>query len=145
MTHAPSHLIRRQMGVLALCFTILGLTVPAAPSHARVFVGIGIPLPFYGPPAYYPPPPVYYPPPTYYAPPPYYAPPTYYAPPPVYYPPPTYYTPPPVVYTPAPPRSQYGQSCNASPYVCPMERPIASGAACYCTGSGGARVRGYAD
>jgi hypothetical protein len=121
MTHAPSQLTRRLMGVLALCVTIFGLTVPAAPSHARVFVGIGVPLPFYGPPAYY------------------------YPPPPVYYPPPAYYAPPPVVYTPGPPRSQYGQSCNAGGYVCPMERPIASGAACFCTGSGGARIRGYAD
>ena len=74
MTHAGSRIFRRFLGMAALCVTVLGFLAPAA--HARVFVGVGVPLPFFGPP-------VYYPPPTYYAPPPvvYSAPPVYVQPP----------------------------------------------------------------
>ena len=132
MTHAGSRIFRRFLGMAALCVTVLGFLAPAA--HARVFVGVGVPLPFFGPPVYYPPP-IYYPPP----PPPY-----YYAPPP---PPPYYYAPPPpVVYTPPQAAPGYGgQSCNAGSYVCPMERPVAPGSGCYCVGNGGQRIRGNAN
>jgi hypothetical protein len=45
---------------------------------------------------------------------------------PAYYPPPIYYPPP------APrPAAPSGQSCYAGAYVCPMDRPVASGSACY--------------
>ncbi|WP_428492628.1 hypothetical protein [Rhodopila sp.] len=118
-------LSRHAMLALAPCAALLGLA--AAPAHARVFVGIGIP--FYGP-GFVPAP--------------------YYYPPPAYYPPPTYYTPPPpVVYT--PPQQTYnqpppgGQTCYAGPYVCPMERPVATGASCYCPGNNGQRVWGRAN
>jgi hypothetical protein len=106
---------------LALGFT--GSAVPHA--NARVHFGIGIGIPLYGPPAYYPPP-VYYPPPIYYPP-----------PPPVYYVPP-----PPVNY--ASPGHPAGQFCYAAQgYTCPMERPIAAGAACYCPGNQGERIPGH--
>ena len=59
---------------------ILGAAILAAlvafapPADARVFVGVGVGVPLYGPPPpvyYYPPPPVYYaPPPVVYSPPP---------------------------------------------------------------------------
>ncbi len=64
-------------------------------------------------------------------------------------PPPVYYTPPPAqsaaapAYSPAP--SGEGQSCYAGPYVCPMDRPVASGGPCYCIGNGGQRVSGRAN
>ena len=114
--------VRRLLGLATLVMVAVGLIVPVAPAQARIFVGIGIPLPYYGPPAFYPPP-IYYPPPAYY-PPPYYAP------------------PPPVVYTPAPAAPAYAQSCVAGAYLCPLDRPMAPGAGCYCIGNGGERVRG---
>ncbi|MEA2775897.1 MAG: hypothetical protein QOF90_1303 [Acetobacteraceae bacterium] len=115
-------LIMRQAAVAGLlCAAMVGLT--GSPAHARVFVGIGIP--FYGPGFY--PPPAYYPPP-----------PVYYAPPPVVYTPPQTYTPPPI-------SGPAGQSCYAGPYVCPMDRPVATGGGCYCPGNGGQRIWGHAN
>lgn len=119
MVSKISFLLRQATVAMALCAAMVGLT--ASPAHARVFVGIGIP--FYGPGFY--PPPVYYPPP----------PPVYYAPPPVVYAPPQTYTPPPAV-------EPSGQSCYAGPYVCPMDRPVATGGSCYCLGNGGQKVWG---
>ena len=121
-------IVPRTAAAAALCATMLGFA--GGPAQARVFVGIG--LPFYGPGFY--PPPVYYPPPPVYLP-----------------PPPAYYAPPPVVYTPPQTYSQYsapagaGQSCNAGAYVCPMDRPIATGGSCYCLGNGGQKVWGRAN
>jgi hypothetical protein len=112
--------LRRITVALALCAALIGLA--SSPAQARVFVGIGIP--FYGPGFY--PPPYYYPPP----------PPVYYAPPP-----PTVYAPP-QAYSPPPQAAGSGQSCYAGPYVCPMDRPIATGGNCYCLGNGGERVWG---
>src|ERR1700761_6320407 len=87
---------------LALCAAFVGWSAGAA--EARVFVGIGVPFPgFYPAPYYYPPPPVYYAPP----------------PPVVYAPPQTY--------APAPQASGGGQTCYAGAYVCPMDRPTATG------------------
>jgi hypothetical protein len=115
--------LRRATVAVALCAAMVGLA--GSPAQARVFIGIGVP--FYGP-GYYAPPPYYYPPP-----------PAYYAPPP------------PAVYAPAQNYSQGpapggpGQTCYAGPYVCPMDHPTATGANCYCLGSGGARVWGRAN
>ena len=106
----------------ALGLLTLGLAAFTHPAQARVFVGIGVPLPYFGPPAYYPPPPAYYPPP----------PPYYYAPPP------------PVMYA-SPPPPEYGGSCNAGSYACPLDRPMPPGSACDCIGNGGQRVRGNAN
>ena len=108
---------------------------PSGPAQARFFVGVGVP--FYGPNFY--PPPVYYPPP-----------PVYYAPPPVFYapPPPVFYQQPPIqTYTPAPATSAAGagQACFAGAYTCPAERPMASGASCYCQGNAGQKVWGRAN
>jgi hypothetical protein len=111
--------LRRITVALALCAALVCLA--SNPAHARVFVGIGIP--FYGP-GFYPPPYYYPPPPVYYAP-----------PPPVVYAPPQAYSPP----------QASGQSCYAGPYVCPMDRPIATGGNCYCLGNGGTRVWGRAN
>lgn len=120
----PMQFPRRATIALALCAAFIGLT--GAPAQARVFVGIGVP--FYGPGFY--PPPIYYPPP-----------PVYYAPPP-----PTYYIPP-QAYGAAPGMAQSGagQACYAGSYVCPMDRPVATGGSCYCPGSGGQRVWGRAN
>jgi len=123
---------------LAMLVTLVGWT--SHPAQARVFIGLGIPL--YGPGYYYPPPVYYPPPPVYYAPPP----PAYY-PPPGYEPPPGYapsqtYAPPPAAIAPA--GSGAGQACYAGAYVCPMDRPVASGGNCYCPGNGGQRVLGHA-
>src|ERR1700761_2648472 len=96
---APGKTIRTAAVVTAACAALLSL--PTTPAQARVFVGVGIGLPFYGP---YLPPPVYYPPPA-----------AYYPPPPVYY------TPPPPAYSQAPVASGPGQACYAGPYVCPMD------------------------
>jgi hypothetical protein len=67
---------------------------------------------------------------------------------PYYYPPPYYYPQPPVVYAPpqtSSPASGGGQqSCYAGAYICPMDRPIAAGAGCYCLGNSGQRVSGRA-
>lgn len=120
MTQTTSAGRRRLVGLTAFCTVALGLAVSPAPAQARIFVGIGVPFPFFGPPMYYPPPPVYYPPP--------------------------YYAPPPVVYAPPPPYSpEYGGSCNAGAYACPLDRPLPPGSACYCIGNGGQRVRGNAN
>jgi hypothetical protein len=113
--------LRRLAVMAAMCAGLTGLMAPMA--QARVFVGIGIP---FGWPGYYYPPPAYYPPP-----------PVYYAPPP-----PVSYAP--QGYSPAP-GGQGGQMCYAGPYTCPMERPVASGAGCYCLGNGGQRVTGRAN
>jgi len=117
--------LRRAIAAVALCAAMVGFA--GSPAQARVFIGVGIPFPgFY--PGYYPPP--------------------------YYYPPPAYYPPPPVVY--APPQQTYsqmpspapsggGQACYAGPYVCPMDRPVATGGSCYCLGNGGQKVWGRAN
>jgi hypothetical protein len=38
-----------------------------------------------------------------------------------------------------------GQSCNAGAYVCPMERPVPSGSACYCLSNNRTPIPGHAD
>ena len=114
-------MIRKLLPALRYLPILLGVLALAAPAHARVFIGVGVPLPFYGPP------PMYYPPPVYYAPQPY-----YYAPPP------------PVVYTPPAAAPAYRQSCDAGAYVCPLERPLSAGLPCYCIGNNGQRVNGNA-
>jgi hypothetical protein len=109
----------RRTFALAAFGTVLGaLLMLPGPAQARVWVGFGFPF-YFGPPAYYAPPPAYY-----------YPPPAYYPPP--YYPPPAPYYPPPVSYVPRP-GGPAGQSCYAGAAVCPMERSVAPGAACYCT------------
>lgn len=132
MVSTRSQFLRRSIGSVALVAALIGFSGSVTPAYSRVWVGFGLPLPYFGPPAYYPPP-VYYPPPAYYPPPPAYYPPQGYAPAPQSYAP----------GGPAPAAS--GQSCNAGPYVCPMDRPVASGTACYCLGNGGARVWGHAN
>jgi hypothetical protein len=112
--------VRRAAVAMTLCAAMVGLA--GSPAHARVFIGIG--FPFYGP-YYYPPVPYYYPPPVYYTPPP-----VQYARPPQY--------------SQAPAQGGAGQTCNAAPYVCPMDHPTAAGSNCYCLGSGGAHVWGRA-
>jgi hypothetical protein len=72
----------------------------------------------------------------------YYAPPGYYPPPVSYAPPQAYY--PPQAYSQAPVGGG-GQSCYAGAYVCPMDRPVATGASCYCPGNDGQRVGGRAN
>jgi hypothetical protein len=133
--------LRRITVAVALSAAFVGLA--ARPADARVFIGIGIPFPgFYPGPYYYPPPPVYYPPP----PPVVYAPPQVYTPSPqAYTPGPQAYTPGPQAYTPGPQAYGAGQACYAGPYVCPMDRPVASGGSCYCPGNGGQRVWGRAN
>jgi hypothetical protein len=111
--------------VIAAAIGAAMVSLAGRPADARVFVGIGVP--FYGP--------------------------GFYAPYPYYYPPPVYYPPPPVVYAPpapqyysqAPMPRPYGQMCYANPLTCPMERPTAPGASCYCSGVNGARVWGRAN
>ncbi len=131
MISIAMHFLRRLTVAVALFATFAGLA--ASPAAARVFVGIGIPFGgFYPAPYYYPPPPVYYPPP------------------PVVYAPPQTYAPPPQSYAPPPPQvagsdgggDGGGQACYAGPYVCPMDRPVATGGNCYCLGNGGQRVWG---
>lgn len=60
--------------VVAGAGVMLTATAPTAEARTRIFLGIGLPPLYFGPPAYYyppPPPPEYYhPPPVYYAPPP---------------------------------------------------------------------------
>jgi hypothetical protein len=104
---------------------LLGSLAAARPAYSRVFIGFGFPL-FVGPPAYYPPP-VYYPPPAYY-------------PPPPSYPPPAYPGAPQAGYT----SPQGSQACNAGGLMCPMERPVSTGSACYCRDRNGQRVWGHA-
>jgi len=125
MMSSPLSSPRRITIVAALCAVVLGLA--SVPAQARVFVGLGFGVPFYGP-GYYPPPVYYPPPPVYYAP-----------PPPVYYVPPQTYAPGPTA------QAGAGQSCYAGSYVCPMDRPVAPGAGCYCLGNGGQRVWGRAN
>jgi hypothetical protein len=116
----------RPLALAATAVVAAGIVGLPRQADAAVWVGFGFPL-FVPPPVYYPPPPAYYPPPSYY-PPPYYAPPPYQ---------------PPVNYNPPPQYSPSGQACVAGPSVCPMEHPVATGAACYCTTPGG-RVWGRA-
>lgn len=105
----------------AVACAVLASTAVITPAAAwwRGGVWIGVPPIVVGPPAYYPPP-VYYPPP-----------PAYYAPPP------------PAAYAP-PPSQSAGQSCNAGPYVCPMDHPVASGSSCYCLSNNRTQVWGRA-
>ena len=113
---------RRSLALAAFGALLVGVLALSSQAQARVFIGFGFPF-YVGPPAYYPPP-VYYPPPG-------------------YYPPPAgYYAQPPGGYAPAP--AQAGQSCYAGGSVCPMERPVPSGSACYCTTAQG-RVSGRAN
>ncbi len=114
--------MRRLVAASALCAAAVCLS--PAESEARVFVGVGIGVPYFGYwPGYYPAP-YYYPPPVYYAPPP-----VYYAPPQVY----------------APAQAGGRQNCYAGAYVCPMDRPVTTGSGCYCLGNGGQKVLGRAN
>jgi hypothetical protein len=106
--------------ITSAALLVAGIVLPFGPAHARVWFGFGFPL-YYPPQVYYPPA-AYYPPPMIYAP-----------PPPVTYTPPSTYAPP-----------SRSQSCYAGAYICPMERPTASGNACYCPGNNGERVWGRA-
>jgi len=124
MIRFPAHALRRAITVTAVS-ALIGLAVVPSPARARVFVGVGIGGPWFGP-AYLPPP-YYYPPPVYYPP-----------PPPVYYSPPQVYAPP------QPVAPVGGQACYADRYVCPMDRPVVTGSACYCPGNGGQKVWGRA-
>lgn len=65
---------------------------------------------------------------------------------PFYIGPPAYYPPPPVAYAPPvpPPAAPSGQSCYVGAYVCPMDRPVASGCACYCLSNDRAHIPGQA-
>ncbi|HEX2940489.1 MAG TPA: hypothetical protein VHO91_05530 [Rhodopila sp.] len=129
MSLRPFTVFRRSAAIVAVCGLMAAVAAPAA--QARVFVGFGFGFPGYYPYyAPYVPPPVYYPPPA------------YYPPPPAYYPPPVVYSPP-QTYSPAPPTGQR-QMCYAGEYTCPMDRPVASGASCYCLGNGGQRISGRA-
>jgi hypothetical protein len=124
MVNRMARSLCRPIALAALGFVAGGLVSLPSPASARVWVGFGFPL--FGPPAYYYPPPAYYPPPVYYPPPPGY-----------YGPPPAWYAPPSAQYTPS------NQSCETGATVCPMERPVARGSACYCT-TGQGRVWGRA-
>jgi hypothetical protein len=128
MLQALMTTLHRPLSIAALGVVLGGIVGLPAPAKARVWIGFGFPL-VVGPPAYYPPP-VYYPPP-----------PAYYPPPP-YYPPAPYY-PPSAQYVPPQGGVASGQSCYASGTVCPMDHPVASGSACYCTTAQG-RVWGRA-
>lgn len=139
-----------------LCLVALTLSVLAAfapPAAARGYLGVGVGIPFHGPPVYVVPPPYYAPPQVYVAPPlyapPTYAPPTYapqgYAPPAPYsHAPPGFIAPPGFnapgagMYQGAAPQ----QHCDAGAYRCPMERPSSPGASCWCSGNQGQRVYG---
>lgn len=118
-----------RIATIALLAGLVGSLAIVHPAYSRVFVSFGFPL-FVGPPAYYPPP-VYYPPPAYY-------------PPSGYYPPQGYPSGPQADYAPAHSLPQGGQSCNAAPFICPMERPVSSGSSCYCRDRNGQRVWGRA-
>jgi len=118
--------LRRRVGAVAAAAALIGCFGAASPADARVWIGFGFPGIYIGPPAYYYPPPVYYPPPA-------------------YYPPSGPYSPSAQSYAPPPASAATaGQSCYAGGYVCPMDQPVASGAACYCLGSGGTHVWGRA-
>jgi hypothetical protein len=126
MIRSPVQAFRSATVVAGVCAGLGAMVAAPAPAQAAVFVGVGVPFGGYG---------YGYGPPYGYSP---------YLPPPIYYPPPpVYYAPPPVYYT--PPRPVNGsQTCYAGPYVCPMERPVASGAGCYCSGNYGQKVWGRA-
>ena len=122
--------LRRPIGTVALVAALIGCFAATSPASARVWIGFGFPGIYVGPPAY----PYYYPPPVYYP------------------PPPVYYPPPPMSYAPSyapqpagPAAGAAGQICNAGSYTCPMDQPVASGAACYCLGNGGTHVWGHAN
>lgn len=120
MSPCHSVIARRSLTLAALFAASIGL---AAPAHARVFVGVGVP---FGP--FWAPPPVYYPPPAYYP------------------PPPVYYAPPPApAYAPGYSQTYNGQMCMAPPTNCPMERASAPGTSCYCTDGNGQRIWGRAN
>jgi hypothetical protein len=131
MTEAFQAILHRALAWAAFGAVLAVVLAVPDPAQARVFIGFGFPL-VVGPPAFYPPP--------VYAPPPYFPPPYYYPPPQAYYPPPAGYAPGPVSPGPAGPS---GQPCYAGGTVCPMERPVASGAGCWCTTAQG-RVWGHA-
>lgn len=129
MNSTRSQFLRRSIGTVALAAALIACAAATSPASARVWIGFGFPGLYVGPPAYYYPPPVYYPPPAYYTPPAYYsAPQASYAPTPA---------------SPAPAGS--GQTCYAGGYTCPMDQPVASGAACYCLGNGGVHMWGHAN
>jgi hypothetical protein len=132
MISTRSQFLRRSIGMVALAAALVGYFAATTPAAARIWIGFGLPGLYVGPPAYYPPP-VYYPPPAYYPPPMSYA--------PAYAPPQTAY--PPQQESAAP--AGGGQACYAGAYTCPMDQPMASGAACYCLGNGGTRVWGRAN
>ena len=107
----------------ALALGGVGLVAAAAstPAQARVgvFFGFGVPAFYYPPQFYYPVPPVFY------------------------------AAPPPVFYTPPFGAQGFGPgtrvgSCDAGPYVCPLERPLAPGATCWCPSNRGGRAYGRA-
>ncbi|MFL5255832.1 MAG: hypothetical protein ACJ8AI_23630 [Rhodopila sp.] len=125
MTRIAHHL-RRAFAVSAVAAATLCCPPPA---QARVFVGVGVGVPFFGP---WVPPPVYYPPPV------------FYAPPPVYYTPPQAYAPPSGSQA-AAGATASRQSCYAGAYVCPMDRLVPSGATCWCAANNGQRVFGQAN
>ncbi|HEY3847479.1 MAG TPA: hypothetical protein VGL95_10230 [Acetobacteraceae bacterium] len=128
MISTPLRFPRRSISTAALVAALIGCFAATSPASARVWIGFGFPGIYVGPPAYYAPPPYYYPPPAYYPPPT-----TSYAP--------SYASPP----ASTAPTEAAGQSCNAGAYVCPMDQPVASGAACYCLGAGGTHVWGHAN
>lgn len=101
-------------------------------AQARVFVGVGIGVPYvYGPP-------VVVAPPAYYAP--------YYAPAPYYNPGGTFsYAPPqPVAPQSLAPAGHGARSCRAGQYVCPLPEAAAPGAPCDCATRDGGLVPGRA-
>ena len=109
-------MFKRAAAVAALALGTLALAgLVSPPAQARVFVGVGIGVPWYYPPPYYP----------------YYAPPAVvYAPPPVVYAQPTYVAPP--ASGPAPTAAQYWYYCDNPqgyyPYVAQCNsawRPVA--------------------
>ncbi|MBV8615420.1 MAG: hypothetical protein JOY66_16870 [Acetobacteraceae bacterium] len=112
----------------ALALGAIGLLAAAAstPAQARVgvFFGFGVPAFYYPPPVYYPLPPVFYAPPVAYT-----APPAFFAPP--------------VGGQGFGPGTRVG-SCDAGSYVCPLERPLAQGATCWCPTNRGGRAYGRA-
>lgn len=110
-------LSRSAVGLLVLASAVATVAMPA-PAQAW-WRGGGIGFGFIAPPVYI-------------------APPAYYAPPPVYYAPPAYYAPAPVA---APAR--FSTSCEAGPYICPMEVATPAGAPCTCPGNYG-RIAGRA-
>lgn len=113
--------LKSRLAMLGLATTVsLGTLAAAQPAQARVFVGVGIGVPFYGP--------RFYPRPFYR---PYY--PYYYAPAPIYYPAP--------VPVPAPVITG-GYTCYAGPYVCPLHYAHPINAPCSCPVEGGGRESG---